>query len=206
MGAMMLHAAFPTVTAGRLPRTEEVNGEPITVRLMTPADAANLHTFFQEMAEERPQDLLFLRRDVTSGAEIDKWMLEIAAGETITVLAVAEGQVLGECSLHRNDVPWTRHVGIIRVIVDPQQRGRGLSRLLLAEMCAIALECGIERLVAEMMSEQNSALGLFGRLGFREEGRYQAFARDQHGELHDLVVMTGRRPEMESLVATLEAG
>jgi len=55
--------------------------------------------------------------------------------------------VLGESSLHRSDVPWTRHVGNVRVIVDPQQRGRGLSRLLLAEICAVAEQGGIERLV-----------------------------------------------------------
>lgn len=197
----MTRASYPPVTAERLPRTEEVNGEPVTLRLMTPADATALHAFFQEMAEEQPQDLLFLRRDVTSGAEIDNWTLEIATGETITVLAVADGQVLGESSLHRNDVPWTRHVGVVRVIVDPQQRGRGLSRLLLADMAAVALDCGIERLVAEMMAEQASARGLFERLGFKQEGRYQAFARDQHGALHDLVVMTAGRSEMERLGA-----
>ncbi|MHB8573827.1 MAG: GNAT family N-acetyltransferase, partial [Dehalococcoidia bacterium] len=139
-------------------------------------------------------------RDVTSGQEIDSWILEIASGEMVTVLAVADGQVLGEASLHRNLVPWTRHVGNVRVIVDPQQRGRGLSRLLLAETFAIALDSGIERLVAEMMAEQAGAGGLFKGIGFIEEGRYRAFARDLDGALHDLVVMTAGRPEMERLI------
>src|SRR5690242_13140669 len=139
----MVRVQYPEVHAARLPHTEEVNGEPVTMRLMTPADATALHSFFQELAEENAHDLLFLRRDVTSGAEIDRWALEIASGECVTVLAVADGQVLGESSLHRNDVPWTRHVGNVRVIVDPQQRGRGLSRLLLAEICAVAEASGI---------------------------------------------------------------
>lgn len=196
----MLRAQYPAIQAMRLPRTEEVNGEPITLRLMTPADATALHSFFQELAEENAYDLLFLRRDVTSGPEIDRWALEIASGEAVTVIAIADGQVLGESSLHRSDVPWTRHVGNVRVIVDPQQRGRGLSRLLLAEICAVAEQGGIERLVAEMMAEQASALGLFQRLGFRQEGRYEAFARDSQGKLHDLVVMTAGRREMERII------
>lgn len=197
---MATRSAYPPVLADRLPRTEEVNGEPVTLRLMTADDADALHAFFQEMAEENHRDLLFLRRDVTSGEEIDSWEREIAAGETITVLAVAEGQVLGESSLHRNNVPWTRHVGNVRVILDPQQRGRGLSRLLLGEIFALALGCGIERVVAEMMAEQASALGLFRAVGFVEEGRYRAYARDLDGNLHDLVVMTAGRPEMQRLI------
>jgi L-amino acid N-acyltransferase YncA len=137
---------------------------------------------------------------VTSGAEIDNWTLEIASGATITVIAAADGEVLGESSLHRTDVPWTRHVGIIRVVIHPQQRGRGLARLLLGEVCAVAIAAGIERLVAEMTAEQTGALALFAGLGFVQEGRYRAFARDMHGDLHDLIVMTAGRPEMERLV------
>jgi L-amino acid N-acyltransferase YncA len=197
---MAAHTDYAPVLADRLPRTEEVNGEPVTLRLMTADDATALHTFFQEMAEENPYDLLFLRRDVTSGKEIDVWLQEIAAGEAVTVLAVADGQVLGEASLHRNDVPWTRHVGNVRVIVDAQQRGRGLSRLLLGEVFAIALSCGIERVVAEMMAEQASAKGLFASIGFVEEGRFHAYARDLDGNLHDLVFMTAGRPEMQKLI------
>jgi L-amino acid N-acyltransferase YncA len=199
----MLRAAFAPVRGDRLPRVEEVNGEEVTLRLMSPADATALHTFFQEMAEESPRDLLFLRRDVTSGAEIDAWALEIASGETVTVLAVAEFEVLGEASLHRNNVPWTRHVGNIRVIVHPQQRGRGLAKLLLGEMCAIALHADIELLMAEMTAEQRGARNLFSGVGFAQEGHYRNFARDLEGKLHDLVVMTAGRPEMEQLIAGL---
>ena len=197
----MLKSAYPPVKGERLPRVEEVNGEEVTLRLMSPVDATALHAFFQEMAEESPRDLLFLRRDVTSGAEIDAWALEIASGEMITVLAVAEFEVLGEASLHRNTVPWTRHVGNVRVIVHPQQRGRGLARLLLGEVCAIALQAGIERLTAEMTAEQRGARNLFGSIGFNQEGHYREFARDMEGRLHDLVVMTAGRLEMEQLIA-----
>jgi L-amino acid N-acyltransferase YncA len=199
----MLKSAYPPVKGERLPRVEEVNGEEVTLRLMSPADATALHAFFQEMAEESPRDLLFLRRDVTSGAEIDAWALEIASGEMITVLAVAEFEVLGEASLQRNNVPWTRHVGNVRVIVHPQQRGRGLARLLLGEVCAIALQAGIERLTAEMTAEQRGARNLFSSIGFIQEGHYRNFARDREGRLHDLVVMTAGQPEMEQLIRSL---
>jgi L-amino acid N-acyltransferase YncA len=199
----MVRTTFPAVRAERLPRIVEVNGEAVTLRLMTPADATALHAFFQEMAEESPRDLLFLRRDVTSGAEIDNWALEIASGEAITVLAVADGEVLGEATMHRNNVPWTRHVGNVRVVVHPQQRGRGLAKLLLGEVFGVAAEGGIERLVAEMTAEQRGARGLFGNIGFMQEGHYRSFARDLQGNLHDLVVMTAGRAEMDRLIATL---
>jgi len=199
----MSRATFAAVRTDRLPRVIEVNGEEVTLRLMSPVDGTALHAFFQEMAEESPRDLLFLRRDVTNGAEIDAWCLEIASGEMVTVLAVADGEVLGEASLHRNTVPWTSHVANVRVVVHPQQRGRGLARLLLAEACAVALNGGIERLTAEMTAEQRGARGLFGSIGFLQEGHYRAFAKDLDGNLHDLVVMTAGRPEMERLIRSL---
>ena len=110
--------------------------------------------------------------------------------------------MLGESSLHRSDVPWTRHVGNVRVIVDPQQRGRGLSRLLLAEICAVAEQGGIERLVAEMMAEQASrAADCSSGSAFVRRGATRRLPRDSQGKLHDLVVMTAGRPEMERIIA-----
>lgn len=172
--------------APSLPREEEIGGEPLTLRRATPADADRLHAFFLSLPST---DLLFLRRDVTDGRQIAAWMDEIEAGATVTLVAMAGGEVMGEATLHLTGVPWTRHVGIVRVFTAYVQRGRGLGRLLLEELCQLAPSLGIAKLVAEMTVEQTPARRLLADLGFVEQAVLKDFVRDRHGRRHDLVMM-----------------
>lgn len=176
------------------PKETDLAGEEIRLRLMEPGDATSIHQFFLGLP---PRDLMFLQRDVTDGAEIDAWVREIASGEALTILAEADGTLLGETTLHHSRVPWTRHVATVRVITDSAQRGRGLGRLLLEEMFALASERGVEKFVAEMTVEQVPAMRLFEQLGFREEGRYRAYVKDRQGAPHDLIVMTHDQPALK---------
>lgn len=192
--ALPREAPAPAPPPALVARPEEgvelitLGDERLRIRPMTPADAGALLALFRSLPRE---DLLFLRRDVRSELVLDAWAREVADGKIVTLLAeTAAGSVVGEASLRPSEVPWTGHVGEVRVIVAPAWRGRGLGRALLQEMMAAAHAAGVEKLVAEMMVEQTGARRLFEALGFREEGRYRAYARDQAGALHDLVVVT----------------
>jgi L-amino acid N-acyltransferase YncA len=169
-----------------LPRTIDLGGEPLTLRRMTAADADRMHAFFLALPAA---DLLLLRRDVTDGRQIDNWVAEIERGETVTVIAVGDGTVMGEATLHLSGVPWTRHVGVVRVFTAREQRGRGLGRLLLEEICALAPSLGIEKLVAEMTVEQVPAQRLVAQLGFVEVARLPRYVKDRYGRPHDLIMM-----------------
>ena len=173
--------------APSLPREIEVGGETLNLRRMTAADADRLHAFFLALPAA---DLLFLRRDVTDGREINNWVAEVERGETVTIIAESEGQVMGEATLHLTGVPWSRHVGIVRVSTAREQRGRGLGRVLLEEMCDLAPSLGIEKLVAEMTVEQVAAQRLMEQLGFVEEARLRRYVKDRAHHPHDLIVMT----------------
>ena len=173
--------------ATRLPRLIDVGGEPMLLRLMEADDADRVHAFFLELPSA---DLLFLRRDVTDGRAINDWVSEIEQGATLTLVALSEGTVMGEATLYRTGVPWSRHVGIVRVFTAAMQRGRGLGRLLLEELCRLAPSLGVEKLVAEMTVEQAAAQGLMAQLGFVEEARLRGYVKDRLGQPHDLVMMT----------------
>lgn len=178
-------AAAPTAEDARVLPLDD---QELCVRPMTPADAGALLSLFRSLP---PEDLLFLRRDVTEELGVEAWARDVADGKVITMLAeTTEGEVVGEASLRPSDVPWTRHVAEVRVITAPQMRRRGLGRRLLREIMEAARAAGIELLTAEMIVEQQGACRLFERMGFKEEGRYRAYARDQQGTPHDLLVMT----------------
>jgi RimJ/RimL family protein N-acetyltransferase len=173
--------------APALPREIEVGGEPMVLRRVSPADADRMHAFFLALPAS---DLLLLRRDVTDGREIDNWMREIERGETVTLIAESEGTVMGETTLHLTGVPWSRHVGILRVFTAREQRGRGLGRVLTEEIMRLAPSLGIEKLVAEMTVEQVAAQKLIEQLGFREEARLTNYVKDRNHRPHDLMIMT----------------
>jgi cytidylate kinase/RimJ/RimL family protein N-acetyltransferase len=168
----------------------------VCIRPMSSGDAPALLTFFRSLP---PEDLLFLRRNVTDSAVIDAWERDVVDGRMFTLLAesAVEGgqpEVVGEASLRPSEVPWTSHIGEVRVVTAPTWRGRGLGTALLREILRAAHDAGIEKVTAETLSEQTGAREMLSRLGFVEEGRYAGYARDLAGELHDLVVMTHTEP------------
>lgn len=162
--------------------------EHLRVRPMSPTDAGALLSLFRSL---EPRDLLFLRKDVTNERVLDAWARDVADGRIVTLLAeTPDGQVVGEASMYPSEVPWTQHVAEVRVVTSPAMRGHGLGRMLLQEILQSAQAAGVEKLTAQMIVEQTSARRLFEGLGFREEGRYRNYARDQQGNPHDLLVMT----------------
>lgn len=172
--------------AAPLPREIDVGGEPITLRRMTPADADRMQSFFLGLPAN---DLLLLRRDVTTGREINNWVGEIERGEAVTIVAETEGTIMGEATLHLSGVPWSRHIGVVRVFTAREQRGRGLGRLLIEELCQLAPRLAIEKLVAEMTVEQVAVQRLLGLIGFQEGARLAGYVKDRNRRPHDLVIM-----------------
>lgn len=169
------------------PRTLKLKrGRSVQARPMTVADADALHAFFCKIPEE---DLLFLRRDVTDRGVIESWALDVAADETYTLLAEHNGAVVGEASIHRSRVPWSSHIGEIRVVVDAEHRKLGLGTVLVQAIFLEALSRGIEKIIAEMTPDQQGAVTVFQKLGFQVEGLLRNHVKDRQGVTHDLVVM-----------------
>lgn len=158
----------------------------VHLRPMDAQDADALHMFFTRIPDE---DLLFLRRDVTDRAVIESWALDISRDKTYTLLAERAGHVVGEAGIHRSRVPWSAHVGEIRVVVDTEHRQLGLGSARVQTIFLEALARGIEKIIAEMTPDQKGAINVFQKLGFRVEGLLRDHVRDHRGRKHDLIVM-----------------
>ena len=84
---------------------------------------------------------------------------------------------------------WSSHVGDVRVIVDPDHRGRGVGRTLTRHALLEALKLGLTKLVVEVIADQEAAVGMFRSLGFEPEALLKDHVRDQSGRVHDLIVL-----------------
>jgi RimJ/RimL family protein N-acetyltransferase len=170
------------------PRTVKLgDGTAVRLRLMEPGDVHRVLAFARSLPAD---DLQFLRVDITRMLVVMLWAQNIKAGHTVTVLAEQDREVVGYASVHHDQVSWQRHLGELRVQVAPAFRGKGLGTVLGREIFAIAPEMGIEKIVAHMTPDQEQAIALVKRSGFRHEAVLHDFVIDRSGRKNDLVVMT----------------
>jgi RimJ/RimL family protein N-acetyltransferase len=169
------------------PREVPLKDGSVTFRVMGPSDRDAILSFARKLP---PDDLLFLRLDITTPDGVAEWLDNIHDGRTITVLADQSGQVVGYASIHHNDVMWNRHIGEIRVNVAAEFRKQGLGRRLVDEVFAIAKDMGLRKITAQMTPDQKGARTTFERLGFRPEALLADFVVDRDGKTRDLLIMS----------------
>lgn len=168
------------------PRTVEARDQTLVLRAMTAGDEESMLEFARGLPAA---DLLFLPMDITRPEVVAEWVRSIESGRRFTVLAEDQGRLAGYCSLNRQDVEWSRHLGEIRMIVSPAYRGTGLGGILAREILEIARGSGLTKIVAQMPRDQEGARGVFRKLGFNLESMLAEWVIDREGQTHDLVVM-----------------
>ena len=174
----------------RYPRAVPLaDGRDVTIRLMTPADIDAVVAFAKNLD---PDELMYLRVNITEPDVVARWAHYIETGRTFTVLAIDRDTVVGEASLLYNRTSWTRHLGEIRLQVAPNARRRGLARLLAEEVEWIARQTQLTMLTARMTLDQEAAQSFFRQLGFRREAVLWDYVMTADGTLHNLLVATKR--------------
>lgn len=168
------------------PRDIQCGAHKVMLRYMDAGDEIGILAFARALPGT---DLLFLRRDITEPKVVDAWLRDIACGEIVTVLALADGRIVGCAAIVTDRLSWSRHVGELRVLVLPALRSSGLGRALAQEAFALAIGRGMERLVAQMTPDQTGAISMFENLGFRAEALLRDHVKDRDGVTHDLVIL-----------------
>ncbi len=163
------------------------DGQQPTFRLMTPADKKAILSFARSLP---PDDLLFLRTDITEAAAVDDWTHNLEKDATITVIAQIGDEIVGYASLHHEQARWTRRVGELRLLLGPKYRGAGLGRRLAEEIFHIGERRGVKKMAAMMTPDQTGARAAFERLGFQVEALLQDWVVDRNGRPRDLLVMS----------------
>ncbi|NLT30865.1 MAG: GNAT family N-acetyltransferase [Propionibacterium sp.] len=137
-----------------------------------------------------PDDLAVIYEIETAGFDEPgrwsqlSWAAELTGGR-IVLLAGTAGvitlQVVGDTA------------DLLRVVVLPQARGRGLGRTLVARGIAAVAARGAERVLLEVESDNQPALGLYRTMGFTDIDR----RRNYYGTGRDAVIMQRELGEEE---------
>jgi ribosomal protein S18 acetylase RimI-like enzyme len=151
------------------------------IRPFAAADVPAVQALFQRIPEG---DRTFFKEDVGDPDHVASW-----AGQPGRRLLAVDGErVLGYVAV----LPltgWSAHVGEIRLVVDPEARGRGLGRELARRALLDALELRLSKIFVEVVSTQVPAIGMFEGIGFQPEAVLRCHVQDGEGNAHDLIVL-----------------
>jgi ribosomal protein S18 acetylase RimI-like enzyme len=163
------------------------------IRAIQPGDRDAMERFLERIPEG---DRTFFKEDVGVPEVVEAWVRPGAARS----IAVDGDAVIGYVAV----VPlqgWSQHVGEVRVIVDPECRGRGIGRALARHAVLQALELGLTKMVVEVVADQEPTIAMFRSHGFDPEALLKDHVRDGGGELRDLLILAYSVEESHAAMA-----
>jgi ribosomal protein S18 acetylase RimI-like enzyme len=152
------------------------------VRRIEPADQAAVERFLAAIPDA---DRTFLKEDVDDPEVVAAW---VRPGEARSIAVRDDDEVAGYVAV----IPlhgWSSHVGELRLVVAPDERGQGVGRRLARHAVLEALELGLAKLVVEVIADQEGLVEMFRALGFEPEALLTDHVRVRSGELRDLLVL-----------------
>lgn len=162
------------------------DGAVLALRPMTRDDEHGVYMFFSSLPEEARR---YLRNDVTNRKIIARWMRELNYEKTLPIVAEYEGRIVASSTLHRQTFGWGRHVGEVRIVIDPAFQGRGLGGLLLDEICRIGVNSGLKKLVARIVTGRDDVIRAFEKSGFARIGVLEKYVKDMNHNYADIAIM-----------------
>ena len=162
------------------------DGSKARLRPLRKDDEKGFHEFFLAVPEP---ERMFIKHRVVDPEVIRDWCRHIDLGRNLPLLALMDGKIVGDATLHQQLGGWKRHIGRVSILVLPQYRGRGLARALISEIVDIARHLGLERVEAEFIGEQEAAIKMFAMLGFSNLLRLEDYVKDMQAIKHEYVLM-----------------
>ena len=103
--------------------------------------------------------------------------------------AIHSDKAVGLCMLFINDIKKLSHHSLFLIIVDEAYRGQGVGTLLLQHVINSAKkDHGLEILHLEVY-ENNPAINLYKKVGFKQYGKHEKFIKDDKGQYFCKVMM-----------------
>lgn len=154
----------------------------MTIRQLDAADEDDLRALFARVPGE---DRSFVE-DLDDPATVRRWLGDDRA---VRLVAVADDGSFAGLAAAWPRLGRSRHVGDLRLVVDPAHRRKGLGQQLARHALAEALDRGLAKLTVEVVARQQPTIDMFLALGFEPEALLRDQLRDADGALHDVILL-----------------
>jgi RimJ/RimL family protein N-acetyltransferase len=163
------------------------DGTKVIIRNLHLDDLDNLMKFYRALPYD---DRVYLKVDVTKRNVVKQRIHMMEEGRAFRIVALHEGEIVGDGMFEISQEEWRKHQGEIRVIVAREFQRKGLGMIMMGELHSLAMNQGVDKIVVRMMKPQIGARNICKKLGFHEETIIPNYVWDQAGEPQDLVIMT----------------
>jgi len=165
------------------------DGTPVVIRLLAREDEQHMIEFFSRIPED---ERWFLRDDVCDPEVLREWINNLDYQRVIPLVAVIEGEnrIIANVRIHRRPAICLSHIAHLRISVDPEYRNQRLGTWMLLDAIKMAMNIGIEKLVAEFVSEgEEAAVHAAQKLDFFEQAVLKDYVKDKTGRYRNLIIM-----------------
>lgn len=192
------HLSFPEPYVAR-------DGSEFSIRPMGVADRDAFRHFFEQLPE---RDRLYFQEDLSVPGNTERWIGGIETGRASVLLALHGDRVVAQVCVLRRLHGWTRHVGYMQTLVLPEYRGRGIAGVLVRRSVDLAVQMGLDKVIAEVLTDQRRERKILEAHGFKKEAILQDHATDLAGKKHSVVILSNQVYElwrrMEDLILDKE--
>lgn len=163
----------------------------IIVREAEPKDAQNLINFLNQVGKESH----FLTLDevgiLMTATQMSEYLAQIAEKDNNAyLLALVNDEIAGVISLTADFHERIRHIGDLFIAVSQNFQGYGIGHILMADMLEFIQEIGvIKRLELQVQKRNERAIHLYQKNSFEIESIRKFGARDELGNLIDILEM-----------------
>ncbi|MBM4327342.1 MAG: GNAT family N-acetyltransferase [Deltaproteobacteria bacterium] len=165
------------------------DGSFVLLRPAVPDDEKGLSELFARIPDD---ESWFLRDDLADPEIMRQWIKDLNYDRVIPMVAVRQDddRIIANVRLHRRSARCMRHVAHLRITVDPEFRQQRLGTWMLVDAIKLAMEIGIEKLVAEFVEGvEEAAISAAHKLDFFEQAVIKEYVMGPQGDYKNLIIM-----------------
>lgn len=177
-----------TIAAAAIARRRAADGRGWILRRATGADAPALARLFAAVRAEGRW--LAVPAGATSEPAEAFWIAEmIRSGESLVLVAEADGEAVGNLLLSPERGVVSDHVGTLSICVADGWREIGIGSALVQAAQQWAVEQGLAKVQLGVFPDNNRAIAVYDHAGFVREGLRRRQYRDPGGGFRDELLM-----------------
>ena len=175
----------------------------VIARPIEPDDIEALYSFFSKIPKD---DLLIYKDDVSKMESVETWFASTKYRKVFQLVGLIRDRIVAKGTLHSEGLIWS-HAAELKLIVDPEYRGKGLGSQLFYILLYEGLKLHIQKIIVRYISDNSSFIKILDHYGFTPETVLSSYVRNESSSItKDLVIASfslenwERRFELYSLL------
>lgn len=159
----------------------------MSIRIIN-ADEKYISSFREALGVVAREERYILWLDAPPVEMVESFVKKNITDKTPQIFALDGEEVVGWADVFPFGREGINHRGMLGMGILPAYRGKGLGTQLLSEILKLAKKRGLEKVELEVYGSNASAIALYKKAGFFEEGSRKK-ARKHKGQYEDFILM-----------------